>query len=244
MFHSTLPAGASELMRVSDFRRYLRQLHADRAESSGTRLSSLTPSLLQDLMRFEREGQNHDLLEVVAAALRHGRNLLVHLGLGEHVIPLTVFAAARLAHSPLPADRLLATRLQALQVLQVEPAVLPAPGDRARTRLRDQPLYCPLGPLTWAMALRGARETLLPELCGPVAYRLTPGADLGLLGLTGTGAAAVERLRRDGCTLREMAAWPAFDRERAARMLNGLYLQSTLIISRAHPAATNEFWRN
>ena len=244
MFHSTLPVGASDLMRVSDFRRYLKQQQADRAEAGGTRLTSLSPSLMQDLLRFEREGQNHDLLEVMAAALRHGRNLLIHLGLGEHVIPLTVFAAERLAHSPLSAERLLATRLQALQVMQVEPAVLQAPGERSRAPLRDQVLYCPLGPLTWAMALRGARETLLPELSGQVAYRATPGADLSVLGLTGTSAAAVERLRREACTLREMATWPAFDRERATRMLNGLYLQSALIISRAHPAATNEFWRN
>ena len=96
MFPSTLPAGAPELMRISDFRRYLQQSQ-DRGDRTTTRLSSLSPSLLQDLLRFEREGRGSELLEVIAAALRHGRNLLIHLGLEAHVIPLTVFPAERLA---------------------------------------------------------------------------------------------------------------------------------------------------
>ena len=33
-----------------------------------------------------------------------------------------------------------------------------------------------------------------------------------------------------------------FDRARAMRMLNGLYLQAGLMVSRTHPAATNEGW--
>jgi hypothetical protein len=243
MFHSTLPVGASELMRVSDFRRYLRRQQAERPEPGGTLLGSLTPSLLQDLMRFERGGQGSELLEVVAASLRHGRSLLVHLGLDAHVIPLTVFPAEHLAHCPLTSEQLLSSRLHALQVMQVEPAVLTPPGPQARTTLHDQHLFTPLAPLTWAMAMRGSRDTLLPELMGTVAYRVTPGADLKALDLTGSTAAAVARLRRDGCNLRDISSWPGFDRERAMRLLNGLYLQAALIVSRTHPAATNEHWR-
>jgi hypothetical protein len=224
MFHSTLPVGASELMRVSDFRRYLRQQQAERQEAGATLLSSLTPSLLQDLMRFEREGHGSELLEVVAASLRHGRSLLVHLGLDGHVIPLTVFPAERLAHCPLTSEQLLSTRLHALQVMQVEPAVRQPPGPQQRTPVQEHHLFAPLGPLTWAMAMRGSRDTLLPELAGPVAYRVTPGADLKPLALAGTAAAAVARLRRESANLREVAAWPGFDRERAMRLLNGLYL--------------------
>jgi hypothetical protein len=37
-----------------------------------------------------------------------------------------------------------------------------------------------------------------------------------------------------------MAEWPGFDRPRAMRMLNGLYLQAGLMVSRTHPVATNE----
>lgn len=247
MFHSTLPIGAPELMRISDFRRYLHQqqvaeLRAERGSS--TRLSSLSPSLLQDLLRHEREGQASDLLEVVAAALRHNRALLLHLGQGEHVIPLTLFPAERLAHCPLTPEQLLNSRLGAFEVLQVEPALLQPPGGRERTLVAEAALYGPLGPLAWALAMRGSRDSLLPELAGSTAYRVTPGADLRGLVLPGPASAAIERLRREGTNLREMSAWPGFDRERAARLVNALYLQAALIVSRAHPAATNEGWRS
>jgi hypothetical protein len=243
MFPSTLPAGAPELMRISDFRRYLQQSQ-DRGDRTSTRLSSLSPSLLQDLLRFEREDRGSELLEVIAAALRHGKSLLIHLGLEAHVIPLTVFPVERLAHAPMPPEPLLALRLNALEVLQVEPALLEPPGGRESALVAEAALYGPLGGLTWALAMRGARDTLLPELTGSAAYRVTPGADLRGLEPGGTLNAAIARLRRDSTNLREIAEWPGLDRERAARLVNALYLQSALIVSRTHPAATNEGWRS
>lgn len=243
MFASTLPAGAPELMRISDFRRYLQQSQ-DRGDRTTTRLSSLSPSLLQDLLRFEREGRGSELLEVIAAALRHGKNLLIHLGLESHVVPLTVFPSERLAHAPVVPEQLQALRLNLLEVLQVEPALLEPPGGRERTLVAEAALYGPLGSLTWALSMRGARDTLLPELTGSAAYRVTPGADLKGLDLGGTLNAAIARLQRESTNLREMAEWPGFDRERASRLVNALYLQSALIVSRTHPAATNEGWRS
>ena len=50
------------------------------------------------------------------------------------------------------------------------------------------------------------------------------------------------RLRRATTNLREISEWPGFDRARAMRLLNALYLQAGLVISRTHPAATNEGW--
>lgn len=243
MFPSTQPTGTPELMRISDFRRYLQQSQ-DRGDRTNTRLSSLSPSLLQDLQRFQREGHGSELLEVIAAALRHGKSLLIHLGLEAHVIPLTVFPVQRLAHTPMPPGALLALRLNALEVLQVEPALLEPPDSRERSLVGEPALYGPLGSLTWALAMRGARDMLLPELNGSAAYRVTPGADLKGLEPGGTLNAAIARLRRESTNLREIAEWPGFGRERAARLVNALYLQSALIVSRTHPAATNEGWRS
>jgi len=53
MFESTLPFGAPDLMRVSAFKRYLDEFAVD-ADRGSSRLSSLSPSLMQDLLRFER----------------------------------------------------------------------------------------------------------------------------------------------------------------------------------------------
>lgn len=244
MFESTQPVGTPHLMRVSGFRRYLDEsAAASQLGRASTRLSSLGPSLLDDLLRFEGTEKGSELLEVLAGSQRHNCNLLIHLGLDARVIPLTVFPAAGLAHSPLPHDELLALRLGALTVMHVEPALLGAPGREAHARPGARSLYGPLGPLTWALALRGARDTLLPELGGAAAYRLTSAADLRALALNGSLAAAVERLRRETTNLREISAWPGFTRERAMRLLNGLYLQAALIVSRTHPAAANDSWR-
>ena len=44
------------------------------------------------------------------------------------------------------------------------------------------------------------------------------------------------------CNLREICAMPGMDRTRAMRLLNALYLQAGLIVSRTHPVATNDSW--
>jgi hypothetical protein len=55
-------------------------------------------------------------------------------------------------------------------------------------------------------------------------------------------AASIERLRRRTRNLREMSYWPGLDRVRAMRLLNALYLQGGLIVSRTHPAAAPDAW--
>jgi hypothetical protein len=246
LFQSTLPSDAAELMRLSEFQRHQGEPPlAEDARAGSTRLTSLNPSLLQDLMRFERAHHADaglDVLEVLAAALRHGRALRVHLQLAYRVVPLTVWPAERQLHSPLSMVRLLELRLPDLQVLRVEPA--PQRAAQEAPVADGEPLpalhVLPLGPLLWELALRGSREALLPEIAGVATYRVVPGTDLHSLDLAGSLGAAVERLARETAALGEIAHWPGFDRERAMRMLNGLYLHSALMISRSHPAAIHD----
>jgi hypothetical protein len=241
LFHSTQPNDSAALMRVSEFQRH----HAEEArtvdaDAGATRLTSLNPSLMQDLLRFERghrPGEGLDALEVLAAALRHGHPLLVHLQLEYRVIPLMVWPAERQVRSPLPLTRILEMRLPDLRVLRVAPTS----HRDGRDGPEETPQYVlPMGPLLWELALRGSREALLPEIAGVAAYRVVPGADLQVLDLNGSLAAAVTRLGRQATALSEIASWPGFDRERAMRMLNGLYLQSALMVSRSHPAAIQD----
>ncbi len=121
-----------------------------------------------------------------------------------------------------------------------EPAALRPPGDRMHELVGDPALYHPLPVLSWEIALRGARSELLPEIAGRAAYRVSPGAALRQLALTGTLADAVARLKREATHIRDIARWPGFDDERARRLLNALYLQAALIVSRTHPAATGD----
>ena len=97
-----------------------------------------------------------------------------------------------------------------------------------------------LEPLVWQLALRGQRRELLPEIAGPAVYRIAPGLDIESLPARGALMAAVRRLALEPVSLRELAGWPGLDRDRASRLLNGLYLLAGLIVSRAHPAAGGE----
>lgn len=237
MFQSTLPSHSAELKHVSEFEQDTSPAAAPTdAQAGSTRLSALNPSLVQDLQRFEsaqRPGGGLDALEVLAAALRHGRALRVHLELEYRVIPLTVRPLEQRLECPLQLPQLLELRLPDLRVLRVEPAPLFADPPVAA----DAGGATPLAVLLWELALRGSHGTLLPEIAGAAAYRVPPGGDLQALGIGGSLAAAVNRLRRQITPLREIASWPGFDLERATRLLNGLYLQSALMVSRTHPAA-------
>lgn len=235
MFPSTLPMDASD-------GRPPPPPPAAVAVPEMTTLSSLSPSLLQDLMRFDADGPQRELLEVLAACVRHTQPLAITLKLsGQRQLVLSVFPLDRLVHSPVPIGELLANDLATPRVLQVAPARWRAPGTEGG--LVDLPeRYSPLGPVLWAVALYGGRDALLPELAGQAAYRVSPGASLGGLAVPGALASAITRLRRQTSNLREITSWPGINADRATRLLNALYLQSALIVSRTHPAATNEGW--
>ena len=99
-----------------------------------------------------------------------------------------------------------------------------------------------LAPLLWELAMRGLRRELLPEIAGPAVYRVAPGLEIDALPASGALTPAIQRLARQGATLKELADWPGMDRERATRLLNALYLQSGLIVSRSHPDAVRDGW--
>ena len=187
MFESTLPFGEPELMRASAFRRYLDEsARSGEADSMASRLSTLSPSLMLDLMRFEQEGQQGGVIEILAACIRHARKLLIHLQVQDRVVPLTVFPVEHLVHCPMPMAQFLALPLGDLSVLHVEPALLRPPGDRVRAMVGEPQHYSALGAAAvGAGAARLARRAAagnrrpggLPHLAGaepahPRAQRL------------------------------------------------------------------------
>ena len=231
-------------------------------EAGHTALSSLSPSLLQDLQRFDSGQPQRELLEVLAAALRHTQALAIDLAWGASALTLTVFPQQRRLHCPLPLADWAPHDLGALQVRRVRPALMRAPAvahsatfalslsESADAGQIDPGDALPgraepgaLAPLLWRVALQGSRAALLPELEGPAAYRVAPGLSLIGLDVPGAMANCIARLRRQTCNLTDIAGWTGVGKERATRLLNALYLQSGLIVSRSHPAATAEGWR-
>ena len=243
LFDSTIPFGEPELVRASTYRRYLDDAQADNGAGAGSsRLSQLSPSLQADLLRFEERGGGSEAVEVIAACLRHQARLTIHLQCADRVVPLTVFTQERLVHCPMDLAELVERHLADVRVMNVEPALLRPPGDPQRAMVGDHHLHHPLAPLLWQLAMRGPRRELLPEIVGPAVYRVAPGLDVAALPASGVLKAAIERLRRQSANLSEIAKWPALDRERASRLLNALYLQAGLIVSRSHPDAGRDSW--
>lgn len=243
MFASTLPQSPPEpppparqpLLQTVDLERL-----ADDAPT--TRLSDLTPSLLQDLRRFALEGtMRAELIEVLAASVRHTQALNIVIQRARRVLSLNVFPLDKLAHCAIPLTEFTAGDLAGIEVLQVEPARIARPGPR-HLAADTSGQFGALATLMWEVSLRGSRDTLLPELAGQAAYRIAPGALLRGLRIPGAMANCIVRLRRQTSNLREVAAWPGLNLPRATRLINALYLQSALIVSRTHPAATNEGW--
>jgi hypothetical protein len=243
MFEPTIPFGEPELMRASAYQRYLDELEADSVNGAiSTRISQLSPSLQADLLRFGHDGGASEVVEVMAACVRHAKRVTIHLQCGDRVVPLTVFAQERLVHCPVPMEELVGKHLLDLRVMHVEPALLCPPGDEQASLVGAGHLHHPLAPLLWELAMRGLRRDLLPEIAGPAVYRVAPGLDIASLPTRGALPAAVQRLTRQTATLRELSEWPGMGRERAIRLLNALYLQSGLIVSRSHPDAVRESW--
>ncbi len=239
----------STLWRVSEFERA-------RLESGGSgfvRLAgpSLLPTtLLADLRRLDAAGPRGDVLEVIAACMRHHEAALLCLEYDGLVWPVTLFPSQLLYHSP--RDLRLANRdaLGRLSLLTTEAPGVRPPGHWMHERVAHVEHYRPLRPLLWSLALDGPREQLLAEIAGTAAYRaLRSPADDGLV-VGGALGPAVERLRRGAASLRAIAGWPGMSVARASRLLNGLYLVSALMATRAHPAARaaprglRELWRS
>jgi hypothetical protein len=193
-------------------------------------------------MRFEQNGRQTEVLEVMAACMRHARPLAIYLQCDDVVVPLTVFPLEHLAHCPIPMARFLSQPLASLIVLRVEPAVLRPPGDAQIALVGERHLYAALGPVAWELAVHGSREQLLPEIGGAAAYRICAGANLRDIPMPGVVRAAVHRLSRRSATIKDISHWAGFNRGRAMRLLNALYLQGVLIVSRTHPSASNDSW--
>ena len=238
LFDSTIPFGEPELLKASAYRRYLDELDADASAGDSTsRLNQLSPSLQADLLRADQTGGVSETVEVIAACVRHSTRVIIYLQCAGRVLPLTVFPHERLVHCPMDLNEFIERHLAQVRVMHVEPAMLRPPGDPERELIGESRLYHPLTPLLWELAMRGPRRELLPEIAGPAVYRVAPSLDMATVPAAGAIKSVIDRLRRKAAPLATIAGWPAFDRERASRLLNALYLQAGLIVSRSHPDA-------
>ena len=224
----------STLWRISAFERE----RTDPGQSGFTSLQRLLPfSLLARLRSVERITAPDDVMEVVGACMRQRDDVLLLLNHLDLVWPVTLFPMANLYHSPQPIIDTLHAGPRAVRVISVEPPGLRRPAAWPPWDAG----FRPLAPLLWALALGVQGAVLLHDIGGRAAYRAGSDADVALPGALGP---ALQRLRQGCASLQDIAGWPGMDRQRAARLLNGLYLQGSLITLRTHPAARDSGGRD
>ena len=241
MFPPTQPLPDTQRLPTPSARRRFAE-SAARHPGFHTDLGSLSPSLLQDLQRFDPGSPQRELLEVLAACLRHTQALAVALDGPRGRLTLNLFPLDSMMHCALSINELMDSDLSQQRVVDVRPASLQAPANALLKPLDGQRGFAPLRPLLWVTALYGARDKLLPELAGQAAYRVAPSLNLAGLDVPGAMQRCIMQLRRQTSNLGEIARWQGIGNGRAMRLLNALYLQAGLIVSRSHPAATNEGW--
>lgn len=226
----------STLWNVSDFER----MWAETGNSGFVRLdptATLSSSLMGDLRGLRREQRSNDVLDVVAACIRYRESALVLLRHNDLVWPVTLFPQRNLYHLARPIiDSLEAGNLD-LQVMAVEPPGLRLPRFENLNGVADKPSYRPLPPLLWALALNVPRAQLLPEIGGHAAYRLSADFASGSEAMSGALGPALRRLRLQVASLEDIGHWPGMGKDRATRLLNGVYLQGGLTVLRTHRAA-------
>ena len=235
----------SDLWRISEFRRARNEGRLE-LDAGVSRATLLPTTLLADLRRIRSDSTTSDVLEVVAACVRHREAALLYLEQGQFVWPVTVFPRESLYHSPRSAEAMASTfALSQLRLISAEPPGVRPPGSILVERVTRADKYRPLIGLLWTIALSGPRSTLLAEIDGRAAYRVVAANSLELPPLRGATSSTVSRLGQRPASLAEIARWPGMTVERASRILNALYLCGTLLVSRAHPAArgTSLGWR-
>ena len=231
----------STLWRISAYERF----QAETAHSGFARLAGntvLPTTLNAELLHLQRVQRSGHVLEVVAACIRQRESALIILRHGGLVWPLTLFAQSNLYHLPRSLVEELPDSGRDIEVIGVEPAGLRPPGHVMHERVADRPDYRHLPPLLWALALHTPGGRLLEEIGGHAAYRIAAGCtDDGAL--SGALKSSFVRLRSEIASQRDIARWPGMDADRAARLLNGVYLQGELIVLRTHRAAHAEMAR-
>jgi hypothetical protein len=225
----------STLWHVSAYER----MRLERSSSAFARLGEntlLPTTLLADLRQLHSGHGSSDVLEILAACMRHRHAALICLRYEGLVWPITAFPTELVYHSPRDLALAEPEGLATLQVLSCDAPGLRAPGHWMHERVGRKEHYHSLKPLLWNLALNGPRHELLAEIAGPAAYRVSLSREGRLLAPGALGPAA-DRLRSESASLRDIARWPGMSIERACRLLNALYLSSALMVMRSHPAA-------
>jgi hypothetical protein len=194
--------------------------------------SELGTSVWADLKRFEADPEGYDLLVVLAACMRHAHSLDIHLRMHGQLETLSVYPQAQSFLCQLDLCGLPPSELAGLGLVHVEPTP-PAPNLDDPSLLRRGAMRTgQLRLLLWLLAMHGGRSELLPEIAEPARFRLAPALDLLSLPVDRFSAAVLGLMHHHPMSVDELAREAGQSRLGVVRLLNALYLQSGLIVTR------------
>lgn len=203
-------------------------------QPADTLSSSMSHSFLADLRRFEDQPLGCGVLAAVAASVRHNSAAALHLwGAEGQVVTLKVYPRERWVQCNVDLAALPEAALAALQFSHAE----------RLQPLREAMPVCatdscgPLGPLLWLLAMQGPTDSLLPEIAGTAMYRLAPAPHIDELPTTPVVARLLGCLRGAPTTVRTLAHAAGCTPAQVHRLLNALYLQSALMVTRSFTTA-------
>jgi len=166
----------STLWRISAYER----MRLERSSSAFAQLGEntmLPTTILADLRQLQSRREESDVLEVLAACLRHRQAALLCLHYEDVVWPITVFPAEMSYHSPRDVALAAADSLSQVKLLSCDAPGMRPPGHWMHERVGRMEHYRPLKPMLWNLALHGPRSMLLAEIGGHAAYRATLSKD-------------------------------------------------------------------
>lgn len=193
--------------------------------------ASFTTSMQADLRKLAGTPRHCSALAVVAASVRHSHPMSMQVQIDDAVSLLSVFPRERQFLCEWDLCKLPRAKMAQLRLVQVE-AKPPLYSALTAQGLAD---LGPLGTMLWQLAKHGPTDELLPEIAGPAVYRLSPSLHLADLPPDPELAVVLQQMRRRPHTVEDLAANPGFSRARVCRMLNAVYLQAGLIVTRSLP---------
>lgn len=198
-------------------------------------LSVLSSAMLDELRRLEVHGQGADLLEVVDCCRHLNEPMLLSIAVDGWVWPVSLHPGLGLYRAPIDWSKAPPAGLRRARLLDCEPASFLPPRRFTSGRIMP-PCHYALDGLIWTLALLGPRNRLLGALAGSERFRAIESGRASVDSrLAGALGSAIARLGGASASFAEICRWPGLDPQRAARLLNGLYLDGRLMQVQAPP---------
>ncbi len=197
--------------------------------SSNAKRNGWFSEVLQEQLHQLRKHADHDdALEIFDVFMQHVENTTLYLEFNESVVPLTIYPALQMYHSPRNLSQASHSLFASMRFLQAELPIISPPRHSAHPSKIRADNYYPLLPLLQTLALHGPRTLLMSAIDRKSSFQLKPGFDVKSLGLPSSMCSVADHLAAKPITLSHVASLPGMSAERAPRLINALFVSGAL----------------